>query len=198
VRCSLRSEDDEPGRSCAAVADNDNKGCAHALLRATWQDDGGAVAIVADVTMLVGANLHQSFFDRIANFGGVFQDARCEREQLRERQGADDLASAMVFGADVMPPIKYWIGPIRIFQAELLGVLRGQAERSLERLSRPLSFVERVETSLRRQPLGGIPDMKPVARELGLSVRSLRRRLDEEGTSFRAANSPNIGFAGAH
>ncbi|MET0386992.1 MAG: AraC family transcriptional regulator ligand-binding domain-containing protein [Polyangiales bacterium] len=74
------------------------------------------------------------------------------------------------------------------YQPELLGVLKGQAERSLDRLARGISFVERVETALRRQPAGSIPDMKPVARELGLSVRSLRRRLDEEGTSFRVVS----------
>lgn len=71
------------------------------------------------------------------------------------------------------------------YQPELLQVLQGQAERHLARLSRPLTFVERVEAALRRQPTGSMPDMRPVARELGMSARSLRRRLDEEGTSFR-------------
>jgi AraC-like DNA-binding protein len=74
------------------------------------------------------------------------------------------------------------------YQPELLGLLKGQAERNLDRLARGLSFVERVEMALRRQPLGSIPNMKPIARELGMSVRSLRRRLDEEGTSFRTVS----------
>jgi AraC-like DNA-binding protein len=71
------------------------------------------------------------------------------------------------------------------YQPELLAVLRGQAERGLDRLAQVPSFVEQVDMALRRQPLGRMPDMKPIARELGMSTRSLRRRLEEEGTSFR-------------
>lgn len=71
------------------------------------------------------------------------------------------------------------------YQPALLAVLRGQAERGLDRLAKAPCFVDQVEAALRRQRLGTMPDMKPVARELGMSTRSLRRRLEEEGTSFR-------------
>jgi AraC-like DNA-binding protein len=71
-------------------------------------------------------------------------------------------------------------------QPELQALLHAHAERSLERLSRPKTFVERLQALLRTQARGRRPDMKRAARELGVSVRSLRRRLDEEGSSFRA------------
>jgi AraC-like DNA-binding protein len=60
-----------------------------------------------------------------------------------------------------------------------------QAEQHLKRIWRPQSFKERVHEAMRRRMAAGLPDMEVVARELGLSVRSLRRHLDEEGTSFR-------------
>jgi AraC-like DNA-binding protein len=71
-------------------------------------------------------------------------------------------------------------------QPELHALLRAGAERSLERLSRPKTFVERVQAFVRTQPVASALDMNLAARELGLSIRSLRRRLADEGTSYRA------------
>lgn len=71
-------------------------------------------------------------------------------------------------------------------QPELQTVLRIQAERAMERLTRPLSFVERVRLFLMGQQDKQAPDMTAIARQLGLSERSLRRRLEKEGTSFRS------------
>jgi AraC-like DNA-binding protein len=68
-------------------------------------------------------------------------------------------------------------------QPELEALLRAQAERSLERLARPLNCVERLRVLLARH--GQALSMARAARELGLSVRSLRRRLQDEGSSFR-------------
>jgi AraC-like DNA-binding protein len=68
----------------------------------------------------------------------------------------------------------------------LHALLRAGAERSLERLSRPKTFVERVQAFVRTQPATSALDMNLAARELGLSIRSLRRRLADEGTSYRA------------
>jgi AraC-like DNA-binding protein len=70
-------------------------------------------------------------------------------------------------------------------QPELHALLRTQAEHKLERLSRRQSFVERLRAALRTQPMSQPLEMPEAARALGISVRSLRRRLDEEGTSFR-------------
>jgi AraC-like DNA-binding protein len=46
-----------------------------------------------------------------------------------------------------------------------------------------------------RPPLGGAPDMKAVARDLGMSERSLRRRLTEEGVSFKSVLNDAFGTA---
>jgi AraC-like DNA-binding protein len=69
--------------------------------------------------------------------------------------------------------------------SELHKLMLGQAERSLERLWRPLSCTERVRALLDRSAISELPEMATAARALGLSARSLRRRLDEEGTSYR-------------
>ena len=70
-------------------------------------------------------------------------------------------------------------------QPELHALLCAQAEHKLERLSRRQSFVERLRAALRTEPLSKPLEMPVAARALGISVRSLRRRLDDEGTSFR-------------
>jgi AraC-like DNA-binding protein len=71
--------------------------------------------------------------------------------------------------------------------AELHQVLRSQAERELDRLTRGVKLAERLKQHLiARSPLGGPPDMTVVARDLGMSERSLRRRLTEEGVSYKA------------
>ena len=81
-------------------------------------------------------------------------------------------------------------------QPELETLLRAQAERSLERLARPSTCVERVRGLMARTCAGAHPhayagqgkalSMARAARTLGLSVRSLRRRLEDEGSSYRA------------
>ncbi len=70
---------------------------------------------------------------------------------------------------------------------ELYQVLRSEAERALIHLTRGVGHAERLKQYiLARPPLGAIPDMEMVARDLGMSVRSLRRRLTEEGVSYKA------------
>jgi len=71
-------------------------------------------------------------------------------------------------------------------QPELHSLVLGQAERQLERLSRRRSYTERVQAFMTDRRALAVPDMAHAARELGLSVRSLRRHLDDEGTSYRA------------
>ncbi|HEX4446203.1 MAG TPA: helix-turn-helix domain-containing protein, partial [Polyangiaceae bacterium] len=71
--------------------------------------------------------------------------------------------------------------------AELYELLLSQAERLLSQLTRGVGQAERLKQYfLARPPLGAIPDMAVVARDLGMSVRSLRRRLTEDGASYRA------------
>jgi AraC-like DNA-binding protein len=70
--------------------------------------------------------------------------------------------------------------------AELHQLVLAQAERTLQQIQRPLSFTQRVRAlMLDGRPGTPLPDMVVAARELGVSVRSLRRHLEEEGTSFR-------------
>lgn len=70
-------------------------------------------------------------------------------------------------------------------QPELQDLLRSHAESTLARLARPLNFIQRVRLAFRKLLKGPNVDMPSIARELGISVRSLRRRLEEEGTTFR-------------
>jgi AraC-like DNA-binding protein len=76
---------------------------------------------------------------------------------------------------------------------ELHTAIVSRAERRVSQLANGSGYVERV----RRHILdGGKPDrhdMETVARGLGLSARSLRRRLAEEGTSFREVVDAALG-----
>jgi AraC-like DNA-binding protein len=70
---------------------------------------------------------------------------------------------------------------------ELYELLRSQAERALSHLTHGVGQAERLKQYvLARPPLGAVPDMATVARDLGMSARSLRRRLKEEGVSYKA------------
>jgi AraC-like DNA-binding protein len=82
--------------------------------------------------------------------------------------------------------------------AELFQVLRSQAERKLDRLTRGLGLAERLrQYFMARPPLGGGPDMAAVARDMGMSPRSLRRKLADEGTSYKSVLDEALGAAAA-
>jgi AraC-like DNA-binding protein len=65
---------------------------------------------------------------------------------------------------------------------ELYAVLKTQADRSVDRLERDASLSQRVEQILATHSTA--PTLEGVARELGISARSLRRRMLTEGLSF--------------
>lgn len=69
---------------------------------------------------------------------------------------------------------------------ELYSILHSNAETKLERMARGQSFVDRVRQYLLSVPPKRLPDMASVARDLGLSTRSLRRRLADDGVSYKA------------
>jgi AraC-like DNA-binding protein len=69
---------------------------------------------------------------------------------------------------------------------ELYGVLRSQAQRALDRLATELGPVDRLKRYLLARSPARIPDLSTAARDLGVSARSLRRRLAEDGTTFRS------------
>jgi AraC-like DNA-binding protein len=68
----------------------------------------------------------------------------------------------------------------------LSAVLREHAEQQLERVGREPGFLERLQEYLLSRAPSRIPDMQRTAKDLGTSVRSLRRRLSEHGVSYRA------------
>ncbi len=117
---------------------------------------------------------HHAEYARI--FGGV--------ERFRQK------VTGIAFDADLLdrPQLHY--------QPELHEVLRSQAERKLDRLTRGVTLAERLKQHLvARSPLGQAPDMTSIARDLGMSERSLRRRLSEEGTSYKAIVNEAFGKA---
>ena len=67
---------------------------------------------------------------------------------------------------------------------ELYSVLESLAERKLSRVTREGGHAERLRDYLVSSAGAKRPQMDDVARSLGISVRSLRRRLDEEGVSY--------------
>jgi AraC-like DNA-binding protein len=68
---------------------------------------------------------------------------------------------------------------------ELHATIVSHAERRISTLSNNAEYTERVRRHILGGRTPGRHDMQTVARALGLSARSLRRRLAEEGTSFR-------------
>jgi len=67
---------------------------------------------------------------------------------------------------------------------ELYSVLESLAERKLSRVTREGGHAEQLRDYLVSNAGAERPQMDAVARSLGISVRSLRRRLDEEGVSY--------------
>jgi AraC-like DNA-binding protein len=75
--------------------------------------------------------------------------------------------------------------PFVSYNAELLEILTPVLEQSLNEQPRSLSITETVKWIMKRSLAGGRPDIQTIASELGISDRTLQRRLTEEGTSFK-------------
>jgi AraC-like DNA-binding protein len=83
-----------------------------------------------------------------------------------------------------------------VFDRELLGaaslhrdeefraVVESQAEKRLSRITKNASYAARVRDYLIDHAIGQPRDMNAAARALGISTRSLRRRLSQEGRSY--------------
>ena len=67
---------------------------------------------------------------------------------------------------------------------ELYAAMESLAERKLTRITRQGGLAERLREYLAGQPPSAHADMETAARWFGISVRSLRRKLDEERASF--------------
>lgn len=70
--------------------------------------------------------------------------------------------------------------------AELLEIITPALEESFGNLRPRSSLSEQVKAVLKRGFASGRPDVSEVARDLGMSERTLQRRITEEGGSFRA------------
>jgi AraC-like DNA-binding protein len=75
--------------------------------------------------------------------------------------------------------------PFVTYNSELLEMLQPQLEKRLQQQQSSTSITEQVKWILKRMVAGGRPDASAVAKELGLSVRTLQRRIDDEGATFR-------------
>lgn len=79
--------------------------------------------------------------------------------------------------------------PFVSYNGELLDMLTPALDRSLDERRSSRSITGTVKWIIKRCLAGGRPDIQAVARELGISGRTLQRRLAEEGTSFMLALS---------
>jgi len=68
---------------------------------------------------------------------------------------------------------------------ELLAMLSPALAEGLADATAPVNVSQQVRVSLKRILPSGRPEMGEVARDLGMSERTLQRRITEEGTSFR-------------
>jgi AraC-like DNA-binding protein len=75
--------------------------------------------------------------------------------------------------------------PFITYNAELVAMLSPQIDRELARTKSEVNITGRVKWVLMRLLGGRPPVIRDVARELGLSCRTLQRRITEERTTFR-------------
>jgi AraC-like DNA-binding protein len=75
--------------------------------------------------------------------------------------------------------------PFITHNADLLEMLGPQLDKQLAGLTAKARTGDRVKWILKRLLAGNRPDILTVARELGVSARTLQRKITEEGTSFR-------------
>jgi len=75
--------------------------------------------------------------------------------------------------------------PFRTHNGELLAMLAPQLDAELARQRAAIDTPERVKGMIKRLLAGRRPELADVARELGVSTRTLQRRLTSEGLSYQ-------------
>lgn len=75
--------------------------------------------------------------------------------------------------------------PFVSYNADLLEMLTPQLDRQLEQRKTQQSCADQVKWVLKRLLGGPRPEISEVAKELGMSSRTLQRRITDEGTSYR-------------
>ena len=69
---------------------------------------------------------------------------------------------------------------------ELLAILEPALATSLGEIEAQSSLPEQVKILIKRRIASGKPEISEVARELGMSERTLQRRITEQGSNYRA------------
>jgi AraC-like DNA-binding protein len=87
-------------------------------------------------------------------------------------------ASAIVFARELLDRAQHHANPV------LYRALLNEADRQLEQLRETRPMSSRVLAIISEWAQRGRPEMSHVARDLGLSERSLRRRLEQENAAF--------------
>jgi AraC-like DNA-binding protein len=75
--------------------------------------------------------------------------------------------------------------PFVSYNAELLDILTPALDLSLVEQQHISSVTEKVKWIMKRSFAAGRPDIQVIASELGMSDRTLQRRLNDEGTNFK-------------
>ena len=75
--------------------------------------------------------------------------------------------------------------PFVSYNADLLEILTPVLDRSLGEHQRITPITEIVKWIIKRSLTGGRPDIQTIAKEMGMSDRTLQRRLTDEGRSFK-------------
>ena len=166
----------------------------------------GAQSIIVRATGVVGSGKHPYFGPEVMA-GGLYvmlrhfaPNARPDRvafesgppphrhEYARIFQGAEQFEqtfTGIVIGRDLLD-VRQWN-----HDEELHALLRAQAAKKLAKLEHGASYVEKLRDYVTAVP-GRPHEMTSVARALGMSPRSLRRRLFEEGATFREVVDPAL------
>lgn len=80
----------------------------------------------------------------------------------------------------------------------IYSLLHMEAQRTLETVTSGTGHADRVRRYLMTQPASRLPKMAVAARDLGMSGRSLRRRLADEGVSYRDLVRARLEETAAH
>ncbi|HEY5147287.1 MAG TPA: AraC family transcriptional regulator [Polyangiaceae bacterium] len=80
----------------------------------------------------------------------------------------------------------------------LYSMLRAEAERALERVTEGARPADELKRYLLARPPARIPDIATAARDLGISERSLRRRLAADDTSYRTLVRATLEASAGH
>lgn len=149
----------------------------------TLRGDNAALRMTAEFAMTALFSMLQLF---VSNGGRPIAVRFAYPEPPYAREYRRIFGAQAWFGCEsteVVFPRSWLDKPQPYHSPELYAVIKEQADRSLDRLERDVSLRERIERVLDQRGAKLIA-MDDVARALGMSARSLRRRMQAEGVSY--------------